>query len=81
MPGRRHDPDRDCQTERLGRTVDVGELRPGADVDEPRLRLHVDRVELAQVEHDAVVDRAVAGDVVAAAADRQRQAGFAGRRR
>ena len=35
----------------------------------------VDRLQSAEVEDDAVVDRPVAGDVVAAAADRQRQAG------
>ena len=74
-----HDAERDGEGVRLGGLIDVGEPRAATHADEPRRRVDLDLVQPAQVEHDPVVDGPVAGDVVAAAPDRERQPGRAGK--
>ena len=64
----------------LGRPIDVAERRPGLDADQAGVGIDLDRVQPPQVQKDAVVHGAVARDVVAAAADRQRQSGLPGER-
>ena len=76
-PGPGDDADRHRQPERLRRAIDVAEGGAGPDADETGVGIDLDRVEPPQVQDDPVVDGAVAGDVVAAAADRERQAGRA----
>ena len=79
-PGPRHHPDRHGQPERLGRAIDVRERRPGPDADQSRIGVDLDRRQAAHVQDDPVVHRAVARDVVAPAADRERQPRFPGER-
>ena len=46
----------------------------------PTLDIDVERLHVAQIQHDAVVDDRVAGSAVAAAADREREAGVTRKR-
>ncbi len=62
------------QAVRLGLDQQVAVARSGAEADGAGVRVDVDAVGQAEVDHEAAVDRAVAGDVAPAAADRQLQA-------
>jgi len=57
----------------LSGPIDVAEGRPRVHADFAGSWVHPDRVEPAEIEDDPAVDRAVARDVVPAAADRERQ--------
>ncbi len=62
------------QAVRLGLDQQVAVARSGAEADGAGVGVDVDAVGRAEVDHEAAVDRAVAGDVAPAAADRQLQA-------
>ena len=64
---------------RGGGPVHVGQGRPGFDGHESVFHIDLHTAQLAQIQHEAAVDSAVAGNVVPAAADGQRQAGAPGR--
>ena len=61
---------------RRGRHGELASRETGTGPREPTIRVDVDALERGHVDDDAVVDRAVAGEAVPAAADRQRQAGL-----
>jgi hypothetical protein len=71
-PGLGHDPAGGGEAEGGGDAVDVGPRRAALHVD-GAVGVHVDAAHRRQVDHQAVVDHGGAGDVVAAAADGERQ--------
>jgi len=76
--GRRVDAERRGEAERLGLVVHVGQRRAGLDPGDLRVGVDDDRVHRAAVEDDPAVGDGRAGDVVPAAADRERAVPFAG---
>ncbi len=77
-PGLGHDAGRDDQPVRGGGRVHVTQAAAAAHVDQLVLRVHGDLAQAAQVEGQAAFGHALAGHVVAAAADRGVQAVLAG---
>jgi hypothetical protein len=73
-PGRRDDPAGHDQPERLRRAVHVGPGGAGLDLHATGRRIDLDASRGREVQHQAVIAERGAGDVVAATADRQRQA-------
>ena len=76
--GRRDDPARHDQPERLRGAVDVDPGGAGLHLHLAGRRIHLDLLVRREVDHHAAVAQRRAGDVVATAADRQRQAAVAG---
>ena len=62
----------------VGGPVDLAPRAAAADADGAGAGIDVDPADRGEVQHDAVVDRAEPGAVVAAAADREREARLAG---
>jgi hypothetical protein len=55
-----------------GRAIQLAQRGPAADANGARCRVDLDLLEQREVEHDAIVDGAEPGAVVAAAANRKR---------
>jgi hypothetical protein len=72
-PGSGHHAQGSGQAVPLGRPVEVAEQQPGTGPRGPAVRFDVQLAQRGQVEHQATVAGGVAGDVVPAAAHRQRQ--------
>ena len=72
-PGRRDDPARRGEAERVGRVVEIAPGAPALDARGALLGIDVNPLHRGQVHHQPVVADRAAGDVVAAAADRDRQ--------
>ena len=75
---RRVDAGRHDEPEGLRLPVEVGQRRPRTDPGAHRLRIDAHRLHRRQVDHHAAVADGTSGDVVAAAAHRDRQAALVG---